>query len=160
MKLTLLERECDGGADELPTPTFAQGRSGGWVGAGGRLWRRRCCRGPLRGRGSPLGARGAPIRRGCGAVRTRWRSGSWRARSRRAALIAAQARVIPYPASANCPLGDTETDAETQTETEGYRKCPPLYAHMPPPVLRSHAPGRRPRTPGKNLGPCSSLPGV
>ena len=25
---------------------------------------------------------------------------------------------------------------------------PPLYAHMPLPVLRSHAPGRRPRTPG------------
>jgi len=25
---------------------------------------------------------------------------------------------------------------------------PPLYAHMPLPVLRSHTPGRRPRTPG------------
>jgi len=47
----------------------------------------------LRGRELPLGARGAPTRQGCGAVRTRWRSGSWLARSRRVALIAAQARV-------------------------------------------------------------------
>ena len=32
-----------------------------------------------------------------------------------------------------------------------------LYAHMPLPVLRSHNPGRRPRTPSQNRGPCSSL---
>jgi len=36
----------------------------------------------------------------------------------------------------------------------------PLYAHMPLPVLGSHTPGRRPRTPGLNRRPCSSLPGV
>ena len=34
--------------------------------------------------------------RRCGAVRTRWRSGSWRARSRRVALIAAQARIASF----------------------------------------------------------------
>ena len=89
----------------------ARGRSGGWVSgrADGWRWRRRCCRGPLRGRESPLGARGAPIRRGRGAVRTRWRSGSWWARSRRMALIAAQARVAlfcpPLPPSPVCLTG-------------------------------------------------------
>ena len=49
--------------------------------------------------------------RRCGAVRTRWRSGSWRARLRRVALVTAQVRVAlfcspPLPPSPVC-LTDT-----------------------------------------------------
>ena len=62
--------------------------------AGGRWWWRRCFSRPSfleAGSRRWLGAREASIRRGCGAVRTRWRSGSWRARSRREGLIASTA---------------------------------------------------------------------
>ena len=42
----------------------------------------------------------------------------------------------------------TDTQTDIHTGIGGYRKWPPLYAHMPLPVLRSYTPGRRPRTPG------------
>ena len=37
--------------------------------------------------------------------------------------------------------------------TAGYRKWPPMYAHMPLPALRSHNRGLRPRTPRLKPGP-------
>ena len=43
-------------------------------------------------------------------------------------------------------LGGVDTHTEIVGYCTGYD--PPLYAHMPLPVLRSHTPGRRPRTPG------------
>ena len=45
---------------------------------------------------------------------------------------------------------DKQTDRQTHRQASwAIGNGPPLYAHMPLPVLRSHTPGRRPRTPVK-----------
>ena len=45
---------------------------------------------------------------------------------------------------------DKQTDRQTHRQASwAIGNDPPLYAHMPLPVLRSHTPGRRPRTPVK-----------
>ena len=45
---------------------------------------------------------------------------------------------------------DTWAHGHTQRDHHfAIGNAPPLFAHVPPPVLRSHTPRRRPRTPVK-----------
>ena len=57
---------------------------------------------------------------------------------------------IKVPPRNNCHFTTHKrTNERTYVRTNwAIGNDPPLYAHVHPPVLRSHTPGRRPRTPG------------